>query len=93
MIVSFKHKALKRFFEKGDKKGIQTKHLKQLKAILSLLDSVEQLEQIRCFSHLNLHLLEPRKNKVYAVKVSGNWRVTFKFESGNCYIVDYLDYH
>ncbi|MEG2847095.1 MAG: type II toxin-antitoxin system RelE/ParE family toxin, partial [Acinetobacter sp.] len=25
--------------------------------------------------------------------VNGNWRVIFKFEDGDVYIVDYLDYH
>ena len=28
-----------------------------------------------------------------AVTVSGNWRVTFRFEDGNAVDVDYLDYH
>ena len=29
----------------------------------------------------------------HAVSVSGNWRVTFRFEDGNAVDVDYLDYH
>jgi proteic killer suppression protein len=28
-----------------------------------------------------------------AVSVSGNWRVTFKFEDGHAVEVDYTDYH
>ncbi len=93
MIVNFKHKGLKNFFENGSKKGIQAKHVNKLEAILAVLDSAETIEQIACFKNLNLHILEPKKNNVYAVKVSGNWRVTFRFENGNCYIVNYLDYH
>ena len=30
---------------------------------------------------------------VWSVTVSGNWRITFRFEDGNAYIVDYQDYH
>jgi len=29
----------------------------------------------------------------YAVSVSGNWRVSFRFESGHAVDVDYLDDH
>jgi toxin HigB-1 len=29
----------------------------------------------------------------WSVRVSGNWRITFRFESGNAYVVDYRDYH
>ena len=29
----------------------------------------------------------------YAVTVNGNWRLTFRFESGNAELVDYQDYH
>ena len=29
----------------------------------------------------------------YAVSVSANWRVTFRFEDGHAVDVDYLDYH
>ena len=40
-----------------------------------------------------LHPLKGRKRGHYAVSVSGNWRVTFRFEDGNAVDVDYLDYH
>lgn len=40
-----------------------------------------------------LHRLEPRRLSLYAVKVSGNWRVSFRFTDGNAEIVNYLDYH
>ncbi len=40
-----------------------------------------------------LHLLEPRTSGIYAVSVSGNWRVTFRMNGENAEIVNYLDYH
>ena len=40
-----------------------------------------------------LHPLKGRKRGHHAVSVSGNWRVTFRFEDGNAVDVDYLDYH
>jgi len=41
----------------------------------------------------NLHPLAGKFKGRYAVNVSGNWRITFIFEKGNAYEVDYLDYH
>lgn len=92
MIRSFKHKGLKAFFEDGSLRGIQAKHSSRLSMILDILDAMTCVEDIR-LPGLNLHLLKPTKNGIYAVKVSGNWRVTFKFDRGDVYVVDYLDYH
>jgi len=40
-----------------------------------------------------LHQLSGDKKGFYAVKVSGNWRVFFRFIDGDASIVDYDDYH
>jgi proteic killer suppression protein len=42
---------------------------------------------------LNLHSLKGRHEGYWAVSVSGNWRVIFKFEGDNAVDVNYLDYH
>jgi proteic killer suppression protein len=41
----------------------------------------------------NLHQLKGRLKAIWSVKVSGNWRITFKFIESNAYVVDYRDYH
>ena len=40
-----------------------------------------------------LHKMRGQLEGHYAVSVSGNWRVTFRFEDGDVADVDYLDYH
>jgi proteic killer suppression protein len=40
-----------------------------------------------------LHRLQPKKDNRWTIKVSGNWRITFRFERGDAYDVDYEDYH
>ncbi len=92
MIKSFKHKGLKKFFEEGTVKGVQVKHKTKLRLILDRLDNMENIQDINIPS-LKLHLLEPKQNSIYSLTVSGNWRITFKFDTGDVYIVDYLDYH
>ena len=92
MIKSFIHKGLEKFFLDGVKKGIQAHHSKKLELILDTLNAAEKINDMD-FPGSVLHLLEPKKEKVWAVKVSGNYRVTFQFEDGDAYVVDYRDYH
>jgi proteic killer suppression protein len=40
-----------------------------------------------------LHLLTGDLAGHYSVTVNGNWRMTFRFESGDAELVDYQDYH
>jgi proteic killer suppression protein len=40
-----------------------------------------------------LHALSGNYKGFWSVKVNGNWRIIFRFEDGNAYDVDYLDYH
>jgi proteic killer suppression protein len=40
-----------------------------------------------------LHPLRGRLTGHWAVDVSGNWRITFRFEGPDVYDVDYTDYH
>ena len=42
---------------------------------------------------LGLHALTGDLAGYYAVRVSGNWRVTFRFEDGDATDIDYVDYH
>lgn len=42
---------------------------------------------------LGLHQLTSDRQGIWSVKVSGNWRVTFRFEKEDAEIVNYEDYH
>jgi proteic killer suppression protein len=92
MIKSFAHKGLNRFYHTGSKSGIQAKHAKRLRLILSNLDQAVSPDDMD-LPGLSLHELKGKRRGVWAVKVSGNWRVTFRFEGTNAVIVNYEDYH
>lgn len=92
MIKSFIHKGLERFYRTGSKAGIQAKHAKRLRLILSNLDQAESPEEMD-LPGLMLHELKGNRKGVWAVKVSGNWRVTFRFINHDAEIVNYEDYH
>ncbi len=92
MIKSFKHKGLKEFFATGSLKGIQPMHAQRLRLILTALNKADKVEQLN-LSIFKLHPLKGDLKGFYAMSVQANWRIIFKFEDENVYVVDYLDYH
>lgn len=92
MIRSFKHKGLARFFETGSKAGIQSAHAERLRLILGRLNAAVKVEDMG-LPGLRLHPLKGERKGIWAVWVSGNWRVTFRFVGADAEVVDYEDYH
>ena len=92
MIQKFKHKGLKRLFESGISSGVDPQHVTRIWKILALLETAETLEDMD-LPGLGLHQLKGNRKGTWAVKVSGNWRITFKIQSGDAFDVNYEDYH
>ena len=92
MIQSFKHKGLERFFTTGKKSGIQANHAKRLQLILGRLNASTSPGDMD-LPGLYLHQLTGDRREIWSVRVSGNWRVTFRFNGVHAEIVDYEDYH
>lgn len=91
-IKSFRHKGLRRFFESGSAAGIQAKHTGRLRLILGRLNAAAEPRDMG-LPGLGLHPLRGDRAGTWAVKVSGNWRVTFRFSGRDAEVVDYEDYH
>jgi proteic killer suppression protein len=87
MIKSFIHKGLEDFFNDGTRKGIQAKHASKLEAILDRFDAANEIKDMN-YSGSCLHLLLSKKKGRWAIKVSGNWRLTFEFKDGDTVNVD-----
>lgn len=92
MIKSFRHKGLEQFYETGSTAGIQAKHANKLNIQLSALDQATHPQQMN-IAGWNLHPLKGKLENHWAVKVNGNWRMTFTFDGENAELVDYQDYH
>ena len=92
MIKSFKHKGLQVFFETGSKKGIQGKHANKLRMQLAALDTAYTIEDLDIPGY-RLHSLKGKRKNLWSLTVNGNWRVTFEFNRGDVFIVNYEDYH
>ena len=91
-IIRFRHKGLGRFFAEGSASGIQSKHATRLRLILGRL-SVAREPRDMGLPGLGLHPLKGARHGTWAVSVSGNWRVTFRFDGPDVTDVGYEDYH
>jgi proteic killer suppression protein len=92
MIQKCKHKGLRQLFETGSSAGINPQHETRLRQILSLLETAETVDDMD-LPGLNLHELKGECKGTWSVKVSGNWRVTFKLQKGDAFDINYEDYH
>ena len=92
MIVSFRHKGLKRLFEDGDGSGVNPQYVERIENILGLLDSAQKVEDMDLPS-LRLHPLTGKFKGFWSVTVRANWRIVFRFEEGEAACVDLIDYH
>ena len=92
MIKKFRHKGLRKLYETGSQKGVNPDHVKRLRIILSRLDASQGPDDMN-LPGLKLHPLKGDLEGFWAVEVSGNWRVFFRFENSNVVDVDYNDYH
>lgn len=91
-ILKFRHKGLERFFVHGTTAGIKAKHAGRLRLILGRLNVAVEPRDM-ALPGLDLHPLKGPRKGAWTVRVSGNWRVTFKFSGSEVKEVDYEDYH
>ena len=92
MIRSFKSRALKKLYEKGDPSKIKADHVARVEDILFRLDNAAQVADMD-LPGWNLHKLSGRLKGFSAVSVSGNSRIWFRIADGDAFDVDYGDYH
>jgi proteic killer suppression protein len=79
-------------FKTGAVSGVRAAHVKRLRLQLSALDTAQIIDDMD-IPGFRLHPLKGKLKGRWSIWVSGNWRITFEFENGNAYILDYEDYH
>jgi proteic killer suppression protein len=92
VIATFRHRGLKKLYEEDDHRGLTTAHVDKIKRIPARLDEAVNVNHM-ALSGFGLHPLKGKLKGLWAVSVSGNWRIVFRFEKGNVYDVDLIDYH
>ena len=92
MIETFRHRGLKRLYQHNDRSGIGSTMLRRVEEILSILDAAEAISELDIPGYL-LHPLTGPLKGYWSVRVTGNWRIVFRFEDGAAWDVDLVDSH
>lgn len=89
---TFKHKGLERFFSKSDYRGIPAQYAARIERLLDRLDAAVEPDDMDLPGY-RFHPLKGDRKGTYAVSVSGNWRMTFRFVGEDASDIDLEDYH
>jgi len=94
-IQRVKHKGLKRFIERDDPSGLPATSIEKIRNILSFLQDMEDVEELKAIPSWNAHILGGNRKGTWSLIVTRNWRITFKIDAVDSAIVDldYEDYH
>ena len=92
MIKSFKHKGLEKFFRQNVRSGLNAQHCDRIGRLLDAIDEAENPDELNIPGY-GLHKLAGNKKDTWSLKVSGNWRITFKLDGGHALDVNLEDYH
>lgn len=92
MIRSFRHRGLERLFRRSDHRRVPTELAGRLMQMLDRLDAATQPQDMDLPGY-RLHRLKGKRRGTHAATVSGNWRLTFRFEDEDAVDVDLEDYH
>ena len=80
------------FYENNNPARLQPHHVEKIRLILYRLDEAKKIDDLNIVGW-NLHALKGPLQSFWSLKVNGNYRIIFRFENGNAFDVDYIDYH
>ncbi len=92
MLRTLRHRGLKRLFERGDKSKLRPDQVGRIEEILSRLDVAVGTKDLNTPGY-RLHPLKGNLQGFWSVRVSANMRIIFRFEAGDVFDVDLIDYH
>ena len=92
MITSFRHRGLKRLYERGEAAQVRPDMLEKIENILARLDVATAPEKMD-LPGFRLHPLRGDLRGFWSVTVRANWRIIWRFENAHAVDVDLIDYH
>jgi len=92
MILSFRSRALKRYWERDDASKLPPDRVERITMILDRLNAAASPDDLN-LPGLGFHKLSGTSKGRYAVSVSANWRVTYGWQDQDAVDVDFEDYH
>ncbi|MCH8154608.1 MAG: type II toxin-antitoxin system RelE/ParE family toxin [Proteobacteria bacterium] len=93
MIKSWAKSASRRFYEEGKSSKFRGLDDEAAEELLASLDSATSLRDLSPLKSVGLHKLRGDRAGQWAMTVNDRWRVCFRFEDGDAYDVEIVDYH
>ena len=92
MIETWANSSTRRFAETGKSRfsGMDEEAAQDL---LAVLDAATSLKDLSPLKSVGLHKLDGDRKGQWAMTINGPWRLCFRFEDGNAYEVEIVDYH
>jgi len=92
-IRSFKHKGLRRLYQRDESRGLPAAFVGKLRDMLHALDSAASVDEVAIMPGWRLHPLKGDLRNMWSLTVSDNWRLVFRFHDGDAFDLDLTDYH
>ena len=93
MIRNFKQKWLEEFFHSEKSKHVPSELIKRLNRKLDMLNAIEELKDLNSPPSNHLHPLYDNRKGQWSISVSGSWRLCFRFEDGDIFDLELIQYH
>jgi proteic killer suppression protein len=91
MIVSFRHKGLRRFWTTGNAAGIPPQMARRIEIRLAFLDKARAPADMN-LSGFDFHELKGDRKGTFSVHMNGPYTITFGWDEG-AILVDFENYH
>ena len=91
--MRFNHRGLRRLAERNDARFVPPELTNRIRRILTELASARSPRDLRMPGGARLHRLRGDRSGQWSVRVSGNWRIVFRFEDDEAVDIDLIDYH
>ncbi len=87
-----RHKGLKQFWQRGDTSKIRPEWVGKVRRLLAALNVATSPLELN-LPGFGWHELEGDRKGTYSLRVSRNWRLTFKWDEDGPFDVELEDYH
>ena len=93
MIRSFASAETRRFFATGKSKRLPPEIHVRAAMRLTQLDAATRLDDLRTPPSNRLEALRHDRKGQWSIRINDQWRICFRFEDGDAYEVEIVDYH
>jgi proteic killer suppression protein len=94
-IRNIRHKGLRNLVERNRSKGLPQPCVAKIIDVVAFLIDMENVDEIFDLQKYRPHLLTGDRAGTYSLRITANWRITFRHDAANdeLYDLDFEDYH